>query len=405
MRKVLSLLLLLAVAWGVTSATGQDTSPRWYKGNTHTHTLWSDGNAAPELVADWYVEHDYDFLVLSDHNVLSRGETWFPVGEGRLKPEHVAQLRERFGANWVVERKREETTEMRLKTLAELRQRFSKDGEFLFIEGEEITDSFENHPVHVNAINLVDRISPQGGATLRDTLQRNIDAVMEQSRRERKPMLAHINHPNFEWGLTVEDIASVSGDRFFEVYNGHSGVRNYGDETHPSCERMWDLAQCLRLREFELPLLFGLATDDSHDYFQWGVGKTNPGRGWVMVKAEELSADAIVRAMRRGDFYSSSGVTLDAIDYKINKSLSVTIAAEEGVTYTTQFIGTLYEGETLGDIGAVLFETQENPARYEFKGNELYVRAKVISSEDHPNPYAAGDKQCAWVQPVTRPQY
>ena len=48
----------------------------------------------------------------------------------------------------------------------------------------------------------------------------------------------------------------------------------------------------------------------------------------------------------------------------------------------------------------MLAETAANPAVYELTGDELYVRARVQSSEDHPNPYATGDKQTAWVQPL-----
>jgi hypothetical protein len=48
----------------------------------------------------------------------------------------------------------------------------------------------------------------------------------------------------------------------------------------------------------------------------------------------------------------------------------------------------------------VLHRTADNPAVYEFRGDELYVRAKVTSSKLHPNPYAQGDRECAWVQPV-----
>ncbi len=40
----------------------------WYKGNLHTHTTESDGDAHPEDVVEWYKQHEYDFLVLSDHN-------------------------------------------------------------------------------------------------------------------------------------------------------------------------------------------------------------------------------------------------------------------------------------------------------------------------------------------------
>src|SRR5512134_2062007 len=30
---------------------------KWYKGNTHTHTLNSDGDSSPDEVARWYREH------------------------------------------------------------------------------------------------------------------------------------------------------------------------------------------------------------------------------------------------------------------------------------------------------------------------------------------------------------
>ena len=68
----------------------------------------------------------------------------------------------------------------------------------------------------------------------------------------------------------------------------------------------------------------------------------------------------------------------------------------------TQFIGTRISNAKLGQQGIVLLETKDNPAVYEFRGNELYVRAKVLSSKPHPNPHAAGDKETAWLQPVVR---
>jgi hypothetical protein len=43
----------------------------WYKGNTHTHTINSDGDTSPDEVVRWYKEHGYNFLVLSDHNFLT----------------------------------------------------------------------------------------------------------------------------------------------------------------------------------------------------------------------------------------------------------------------------------------------------------------------------------------------
>src|SRR5688572_22649879 len=52
------------------------SAPRWWKGNTHTHSLWSDGNDFPEMITDWYVKHGYNFLGISDHNILQAKEVW-----------------------------------------------------------------------------------------------------------------------------------------------------------------------------------------------------------------------------------------------------------------------------------------------------------------------------------------
>src|SRR5690606_12207599 len=56
---------------------------RWWKGNLHTHTFWSDGNDFPEMTAEWYRRRGYNFLALSDHNVLSQGQRW--MAEETLK--------------------------------------------------------------------------------------------------------------------------------------------------------------------------------------------------------------------------------------------------------------------------------------------------------------------------------
>ena len=44
---------------------------KWFKGNLHTHTTNSDGDTAPEHVAEWYEENGYDWLCLTDHNHLT----------------------------------------------------------------------------------------------------------------------------------------------------------------------------------------------------------------------------------------------------------------------------------------------------------------------------------------------
>ena len=68
------------------------------------------------------------------------------------------------------------------------------------------------------------------------------------------------------------------------------------------------------------------------------------------------------------------------------------------MVYKTQFIGTRTgEGATAGEEFAVSESLQ--PV-YRVRGDELYVRARVTSSRNHPNPSYAGQKEQAWTQPV-----
>jgi hypothetical protein len=387
---------------------------RWFKGNTHTHSWWSDGDSPPETIVAWYKDHGYDFLVLSDHDILSEGEKWITVKGARAEAARIYE--EKFGPHWVVKRERDGNTEYRLKTLTEFRALFEEAGRFLLIQGEEISDSFEGRPVHVNGLNLHELVPRQKGATFFETIQNNINAVREQQEKWGQPMLAHLNHPNFKWSTAAEDFMRLEGDQFFEVYNGHPGVRNYGDETYVSTERMWDIVLTRRFAELDLPVMYGLATDDAHGYTSWGVGQVNPGRGWVMVKARFLTPTHIIEAMQRGDFYASTGVTLEGIRFQ-NDTLEIEIQPRTGVSYRTQFIGTLegydptsspVSGDAApgvtrrysDDIGQVLAEQEGTRARYRLTGREIYVRAKVISTAPHPNPFAEGDVEVAWTQPV-----
>jgi hypothetical protein len=384
--------------------TAVPTPKGWYKGNTHTHSLWSDGDAAPEKIADWYKSHGYSFLVLSDHNILLEGDRWMRVGTGKkeVTPEHVAELQKKFGEAEVGLREKDGVREMRLKTLVELRRKFEDPARFLFIHGEEITDRFlekvqgklVEKPIHHGSVNHVNLIPPTAGGSVRDVLERTIAAVEAEAKKCGRPVLVHLNHPNFGWGVTPDDIANVLGERFFEVYNGHRGVRNYGDKDHISTEQIWDYVLLLRLGRLGGPPLFAFATDDAHNY-QRDQAVANPGRGWVMVRASSFDANALTEAMLRGDFYSTSGVVLDEIE-ATKESLTVKIAAEAGVKYVTRFIGSK-EG---GAPGVVLQETPGEAATYRFAGDELYVRATVVSTKPHSNGYEKTDVQTAWVQPV-----
>jgi hypothetical protein len=101
------------------------------------------------------------------------------------------------------------------------------------------------------------------------------------------------------------------------------------------------------------------------------------------------------------------------------RTLTVKIRPRLGVSYRTQFIGTLKgcdlssrpavdgEGNEVNatriysdEIGRTLKEVEGTKASYRLSGEELYVRAKITSSRPKENPSWQGQLEAAWVQPV-----
>lgn len=408
---VVAVELLFLSVWQVTVGAQESASPepRYWKGNLHTHSLWSDGDDFPEMIADWYLQRDYNFLALSDHNILSEGIRWMPYDKivARADEGILDRYITRFGTHWVQTRgtRSQSNFEIRLKPLDEFRCLVEQAGKFIMIPSEEITDRVETKPVHMNVTNVQELIQPVGGATVREAMENNLRMVLEQQAKKGREMLLHLNHPNFGYGITAEEIASVVQERFFEVYNGHPGVNHLGDKTHPSVERMWDIANAIRLSELNAEPLWGIATDDSHEYH--GVAGSHPGRGWVMVRSRYLTPEYLIQAMKRADFYASSGVVLADVQYaQDSKQLNIKIQPQAGATFKTEFIGSLKSTSSdtglppATDVGRVLASSDSLNPSYTMQGNELYVRAVITCSLPAVDPAFANQWQQAWTQPV-----
>ena len=427
-------LFAVCVCVGLTFTTSAREA-RWYKGNLHTHSYWSDGDDFPEMIAAWYKDHGYDFLAFSDHNTIQNSQKWYNVGTDNRQAA-VEKYVARFGTNWVEQKAEAGHSYVRLKTWEEYRGKFDEPEKFLVVRGEEISARWLTAPIHMGAINVKEEITPVTGSNVVEVLNGNMDLVYEQRKKTGQPMIAHINHPNFQWALTAEEMAGIRREQFFEVYNGHPTVHNLGDETRAGTDRIWDIVLTKRLAELKLPIVYGIATDDSHHYHVFGPQKTNPGRGWVVVRSKELSPEALIKAMEAGDFYASSGVKIKDLKRE-KKSYEVEVDPEPGITYTIQFIGTrkgydpksepvrASSGTPLRvthrystDIGAILSEVSGTKATYKLQGDEIYVRAKIISSKKRidpntpelieasnkagvPDKYSpAAEFECAWTQPI-----
>ena len=192
--------------------------------------------------------------------------------------------------------------------------------------------------------------------------------------------------------MTAQDLIALNGERFFEVYNGHPAVNNYGNKERSGTEEMWDeiLSAYLQMGK---PYMYGIAVDDSHNYHSEGLDFSNSGRGWIMVKAPSLDRNTLIMAMEAGNFYASTGVEFKSIKQKEN-TIKVSVRPEKGVSYTFQFIGSTEE-----ETGSILATEKGTKATYTMNANERYVRVKVISSKIQKNPYKTGDTEVAWTQP------
>lgn len=405
---------------------------RWFKGNLHMHSFWSDGHDFPEMITDWFVRNGYHFIAFTEHDCLQIGEKWLvgdpqtPQGRSLIEHSLLEPYVKRFGRAWVEQRERGGHVEVRLKRLDEYRSLFEKPGRFTMLTGEEITVAWgaggADSTCYVNAFNLTEPVpAQQGAASCPAALGSLLAREQEPPRRQGRPVAFSLDHPNYAYAVTAEDIAAASGLRFMEVYTAHASCNVGGDALHASTDRIWDVVLAHRLANPDGELVYGLASDDCHaytpDHHLMRDGSL-PGRGWVCVRASELSSRHLVEAMYRGDFYASTGVTLDELQWD-GRKLQIRIVQRPGERLVTQFIGSR-KGYTLDStpvrdekggavrttrqygkgIGEVLQVSEGPEAMYQARGDEVYVRAVVRSSLKHPKPHRPGDVQTAWIQPV-----
>ena len=289
-------------------------SLRWVKGNTHAHTTNSDGNELPRRAARWYQDNGYQFLFITDHNMVTEVSS--------LDADKAAD-------------------------------------DFIVIPGAEITLYFQKQPAHVCALNPSRLVEAKPGLSLVETLQNAVDAARQSG------ALAQLNHPNWKWSYGFAEAGKLRGARLIELFNVSRDHNNYSAGGRPGTEEIWDSLLSAGVT------LYGVASDDTHDYLgDFTAGKSYPGRGWVFARVAELTAAAVCAALDKGDFYASTGVELADVQVT-EREYRVTIKPYNDTAYTTFFIGR---------DGVVLKKEYGLNAAYEFRGDELYVRAKVFAS-------------------------
>lgn len=306
-----SVLPLPPVAPRRTFDTTLDVST-FQRGNIHAHSNWSDGDRHPRDVYVWYRNHGFAFAALTDHNTRASPHTFKDVE----KPT------------------------------------------FVIIAGEELTMTVKRTRVHVNGLCTKRTIGGGKHPSMRAALVHAIEFVHAQGG------VALVNHPNFDWALTAEDIHAAAGAELLEIYSSHPHVASDGDATHPSQEAIWETL----LDKGDN--IGSVAVDDAHYFNTDKPNKSNPakpGMGWVEVFVPTADPNLICEALRHKQLYSSSGASLSRIRVTAD-SFSVW-PKEEGATV-----------EFIGDGGKV-FEKKDRgkdgETTYQLHGLERYVRARI----------------------------
>ncbi len=220
-KTLIAVLALLLVPWSLTAqspmgtdstgqppmGTGATARPyRWVKGNTHAHSNNSDGNETPRRVARWYQDYGYQFLFITDHDMIT------------------------------------ETASLDADKNAD---------DFILIPGEEITLYFQEHPAHVNALNPSRPATARPGRSLVETLQNGIDAALQSG------AIAQVNHPNWRWSFGGEEMKRLRSARLFELFNVNRDSNNFSAGGKAGCEELWDELLSAGV------LIYGVASDDT----------------------------------------------------------------------------------------------------------------------------------------------
>lgn len=319
-----------------------DDDAVWLRGTTHVHAKPSGDSSEPiDSVVRWYARHGYDFIALTDHNRVSEvaGAT---AGKVAVHEDGLIVL---AGTELTHNRK----------------------------GCEPPGDDSGNCRIHVNALGVTAR--PTGKLEWPARASKQRVELYEQAFALAKDLgaaVVQINHPQYYWGMTADVVKEIgTGAQLVEIANAQFEKWNAGDATHLSTEALWDAALGHGLT------LWGVASDDAHDYRPDGGGKYPAGGGWVMVKARR-EPSAILAALAAGRFYASTGVMLSRAE-RVGDELVVDVAPGTTHRHTIVFVE---NGKTVATV--------DGPSAKHRVPRNGYVRAVVTRD----------DGKRAWVQPV-----
>ncbi len=114
-----------------------------------------------------------------------------------------------------------------------------------------------------------------------------------------------------------------------------------------------------------------------------------------MVQSDSLNAASLIQAMKKGNFYATTGIILKEIKF-YNNTLKIEVEQELETKYEIQFIGV----DTNKKVSKIIHKVNGNKAQFKITNNYLFVRAKIISNRTNKNFFDENEFEKAWTQPV-----
>ena len=222
-----------------------DVPGKWFRGCLHVHTTESDGGMPPDRLLAHYRMGGYDFVALTDHEMITDRTT-------ASRPDFLVL-----------------------------------PGIELDVDRTELGGSY-----HIVGIGIATGQAGGDGSEAPTAFvpERGLAAQEAINRIVAAGGIAIIAHPYWS-GLTAADLLRLRGYSALEVFN--TGCE--GEVARGSSSVHWD-ELLTRGREIR-----AVASDDSH----WpGFDSLH---AWTVVRAAELSQPAIVEALRLGHYYASTG--------------------------------------------------------------------------------------------------
>ena len=281
---------------------------KFYKANMHTHTTVSDGKLTPEEAKAVFKAHGYSVVAFTDHEVMVphpelRDEDFLPITSYEIS----------MNGKW---------------------NPFEKCYHFCLYSPEEMrvtSSGFSERRAWGNAKNYITDEMRSVQCEHRDYSRESVQNVIDAANAE--GFLVSYNHP----GWSNQD---------FTDYTGLKGV--WGVEWHNTgCDRI-AYVEGFRpiidlLHEGERQV-YPLATDDCH-----GIG--DYCGGWIQIKARSLDYATVFEALKRGDFYSSTGPEIKSLyiedgilHVKTSAAVQIAVASDHRWTSVKNADGKLLRG-------------------------------------------------------------